>query len=86
MRAGTVPPPAPPAAPGHRPPVTRATARSPEPVTVHVHIDRIEVRLAGNRRPATAPAATTPATAAPAVAAGPAPELESYLRGAGVPR
>ncbi|WP_432907189.1 hypothetical protein ACQP1S_15110 [Micromonospora matsumotoense] len=79
--------PGPPAAPTSRAPVTRAAARTPEPVTVHVHIGRIEVRLTGDRRTTTAvPAGTPTAATTPTVAPGPAPELESYLRGSGATR
>ncbi|MEH0845822.1 hypothetical protein V6U81_25905, partial [Micromonospora sp. CPCC 205711] len=77
----TVVRPAPPAPPARVAPVTRAAARQPEQPTVHVHIGRIDVRLAPGSRPA--PAAPPPATPVPvgkATEPGPAPELESYLR------
>ncbi|MGK5445848.1 hypothetical protein ACSNN7_29075, partial [Micromonospora sp. URMC 105] len=48
--AATVVRPAPPASPGRLAPVTRAAVRAPEQPTVHVHIGRIDVRLAPGAR------------------------------------
>ncbi|MEU9511015.1 hypothetical protein AB0D32_32605, partial [Micromonospora sp. NPDC048170] len=73
--------PAPPAPPARAVPVARAAARATERPTVHLHIGRIDVRLApGQRSAPAAPAPVAPVSSAPAVAPGPAPELEAYLR------
>ncbi|MBQ0892956.1 hypothetical protein KBX37_07550 [Micromonospora sp. U56] len=68
-------------------PVTRAAVRVPERPTVHVHIGRIDVRLAPGQRPVSAAGPPVPPAAPPPAAEpGPAPELEAYLRDPGGPR
>ncbi|MER7421122.1 hypothetical protein ABT346_30860 [Micromonospora peucetia] len=48
---------------------------------MHLHIGRIDVRLApGQRSASAAPAPVAPVASAPAVDPGPAPQLEDYLR------